>query len=170
MADMPRVGDLEIDQDLAFQRREWLFERLAWAAMALLTLAALLGLLGRGPLSPRRASAPDGSLSVEYERFLNSRSDTTLTVRVPGEVTRARTFRLWINDDYLDRVQVRQITPRPEREEPGSGRHAFVFRAAEPGQPASVTFRVEPDRAGRLQAEVAAGQGEPAALGQIVYP
>ena len=53
-ADSHRHGDLEIDEDLPFQRREWFAERVAWAVMALLIAAALLGLFGTGPDRRRR--------------------------------------------------------------------------------------------------------------------
>jgi hypothetical protein len=48
-AEVQRHGDLEIQEDLPFQRREWLVERVAWGVMALLIVAALLGLFGTGP-------------------------------------------------------------------------------------------------------------------------
>lgn len=42
---------LEVGEDVKFQNRWWVFERIAWVFMALLLLAALLGLLGPGLLS-----------------------------------------------------------------------------------------------------------------------
>jgi hypothetical protein len=51
MAEKPHSGDLELDQDLAFERRTWTVERVAWVAMGLMGIAALAGLLGPGPLS-----------------------------------------------------------------------------------------------------------------------
>ncbi len=40
---MKRVGDLEIDQDLAFERRQWSVQRVGWGVGALIIVAALLG-------------------------------------------------------------------------------------------------------------------------------
>lgn len=51
MGSTERVGDLELGQDLPFQRREWAVQRIAWAAMAAVLTAALLGLFGSGPVS-----------------------------------------------------------------------------------------------------------------------
>ena len=65
MPDNTRVGDLEIDQDLRFQKREWAFERASWVVMALVVLAGLLGLLGRGPMSDQTAVSGDGLVTVE---------------------------------------------------------------------------------------------------------
>lgn len=169
MPDLPRVGDLDIDQDLRFQRREWRFERAAWAAMFLLVVAALLGLLGAGPLSDRTVSSDDGRLAVEHERFLNLHTDTTLTVRVAGDLTSDGTFRLAVDNDYLAGVEVTGITPEPERQEAADDRTAFVFRVADPGRPARVTIRLQPIRPGSARAEVAVG-GSAATFPQTVYP
>jgi hypothetical protein len=170
MPSVPRVGDLDIDQDLRFQRREWVFERLAWIAMALFIGAALLGLLGDGPLSDRTAASPDGAVEVDYQRVIHYRSATTLTVRVTGPVTAAGTFRLGINREFLDNVQVLQVTPEPERTEAGDTRHVFVFRTAEPGRPTTVIIHLEPNVRGRLRAGVTVGDGPPAAFDQTVLP
>ena len=43
MAALERVGDLEIEQNLAQRRREWTIQRIGWVMMALFALAALLG-------------------------------------------------------------------------------------------------------------------------------
>ena len=55
--------ELQIEQDMGFQRTEWVVQRAGWVGMALLILAALVGLLGRGPLSAAVARAGDGALS-----------------------------------------------------------------------------------------------------------
>lgn len=170
MPDVTRVGDLDIDEDLRFQRREWAFERVSWAAMALLILAALLGLFGRGPMSDHTVASPDGAVAIEYERFLNQRSTTTLTVRVSGDVTAAGTFRLAINSDYLEGVEVKQITPAPVVVEAGEGRHLFVFRAADPGRPTAVVFHLEPGGMATLHGRVSVAGGPAAAFDQLVYP
>jgi hypothetical protein len=48
-----RVGDLEVNQDLDFQRHVWWFQRIGLVGMALVVVAALLGLFGGGDSSPR---------------------------------------------------------------------------------------------------------------------
>jgi hypothetical protein len=49
---LPRIGDLEIRQDLSFERRDWMMQRLGWAVIGLLILAGLTGLTGSsGPMT-----------------------------------------------------------------------------------------------------------------------
>lgn len=74
-----RIGDLDIAQDLEHQRREWVIERIGWAIMALILLAALAGLLGSGPLSNARIDHPGSHLSAEYNRFERYQSPTKRT-------------------------------------------------------------------------------------------
>jgi hypothetical protein len=64
MTRLQRLGDLDVAQNLAFTRREWLLRRIAWALVALTLLVALSGLFGGGPLSRGtggRSRLPAGS-------------------------------------------------------------------------------------------------------------
>ncbi len=68
-AGVPRHGDLEIPEDLPFQRREWVAERIAWTVMALVVGAAVLGLFGSGWLSRSIAGDQGAPVWLEYERY-----------------------------------------------------------------------------------------------------
>jgi hypothetical protein len=169
MSDVPRVGDLEVHQDLDYQRREWLFERVGWAVMALVVLAALLGLLGRsGPLSRTTAGVP-GAFDVRYDRYLRIRSPTTLVVTLSAEATRGDEVGLWISRHYLAGVEIQSVTPEPRRVEAGEERHTFVFPVAERGRPTTVFFHLQAEEPGRLEGELGAAGGS-LSFAQLVYP
>jgi hypothetical protein len=87
MPGVTRIGDLEIQQDLNYQRREWRIQRLGWVVMRLVILAALLGLLGNGPLSKASVTATDGSLRLDYHRCWHYRNPMTLEIHAPGGAT-----------------------------------------------------------------------------------
>ncbi len=40
MPNVPRVGDLQINQDLDYQRREWTIQRVGWVVIGLIVCAA----------------------------------------------------------------------------------------------------------------------------------
>jgi hypothetical protein len=61
-----RAGDLEIEHDPDFNRRDWLFQRAGMAAMAVTLAAIALGLTGSGPLS--RTQAASAGLSGSRRR------------------------------------------------------------------------------------------------------
>jgi hypothetical protein len=70
MAETQYSGDLVIEQDLRFQRRTWVAQRVGWGVIACVLVAALLGLLGSGPFASRTLDSTQGGFRLEYELFL----------------------------------------------------------------------------------------------------
>lgn len=167
MASIERVGDLEIDQDMPFQERMWRAQRVGWAIMALLLVAALLGAFGTGLLS--RATAESGPLQVQYDRFVRFESPAQLEVRVaPGAA--GDDVRVTLSHEYLRHLLVEHITPQPEQVLDGGGRLTYVFALAGAGEPAEITFHLRPERPGLLHAQVGLTDGQPTSFTQFVYP
>ncbi len=169
MARIERVGDLEVSQNLDYQRRMWAVQRVGWALMVLALLAALVGLVGDGPLSD--ASAGDGgALRVEYPRFARHRAPGTLEFRLtPGDGAQ-REARVWLNREYLRGVTVETVFPEPASVETGPEGITYVFTLAQPGQPATVIFNLMHETIGRQQGRVRLDDGEPVTFGQFIYP
>lgn len=170
MARRQRSEGVEVARDLPFQKREWVFERVGWAVMAVIVLLALLGLLGNGPLSSTSAADALGRVKVEYDRFLHYQEPSRLRIHVSGAVTAGDEFRLAFSQDFLDRVEIKRIDPVPTSAETGEGRHVYVFRVADRGKPTTVTVHFEAERPGVLDARLEAGGGEPLEFWQFVYP
>lgn len=148
MSNKPR--SLEIDEDVAFQQKEWIFQRIGVAALFLFVLAAFLGLTGMGgPLSHGEAGDSNGPLHVEYERFVRRGSFSKLTLHVRGATG---AIRFWVSAPYLEQVQIDSIVPRPDLESVETNRHLYVIRAGSPD--VTVTLNVEHEKAGRVEAEV----------------
>ena len=106
---LSRVGDLELGQDLPFQRRTWLVQRVGWGVVLLLLLAAAAGLLGRGPLSEKTARSADGALGVRYGRFVRHRAPTTVQLQLAPDVADQGQVRLWLDLRYLEGVTIENI-------------------------------------------------------------
>jgi hypothetical protein len=169
-----RVGDLEVDQDLEFQRREWLAERIGWAVMALLVLAALLGLFGTGPLTRATAGDRAGPLWIEYERFNRLLAPSTLRVHLGAGAALGGEARVWLDRRYLESIQLQRVMPQPDGVEAAPDRMVFVFRVAEPDQPTAITFSFKPEHVGSLPGRAglagAAPSDQPLRFRQFVYP
>ena len=168
MSQLQRVGDLEIAQDLDYQRHEWVAQRVAWAVLALVILAALAGLLGPGPLSAVSAGAAGDALRLEYHRFL--RQDGPTELRVEAEPASGGEARIWVSREWLSAVRVESIAPEPERVETGDDRLLFVFPLEAGARSAEVTFHVKPERAGRLSGRVGLDRGPSFSFDQLVWP
>jgi hypothetical protein len=170
MANIQRIGDLDIGQDIVFQRREWSAQRIGWALMALLSLAALAGLLGPGPLSRAIAGDEGGSLWLEYSRFERLQDPTSLKLNIGPLRSADGTARVWVSRDYLQKVQVEQVTPPPESVEAGPDRLTYVFRVAPADQPTAIVFHINHQTVGKLTSQIGLESGPELSFGQFVYP
>lgn len=170
MPERRRVGDLEVSHDFDYQRREWVVQRLGWAAMGLVVLGGLLGVFGEGPLSKATTFSPDGLVRVEYDRFLQYHNPCSLRVIVEGGVAEQGVVRLWLGRDYVDRLEIQQVAPEPTFMEAAPDGHVFVFRVTDPDRPVLLNFQFEPDRRGPLPGRIGLDGCEPARFRHFVYP
>jgi hypothetical protein len=165
------MGELQIDQDIAFQRRSWTAQRVAWVVMTLVALAALLGLFGPGLLGAAEAGDRNGPLWIEYDRFGRLQAEAT-SVKFhlgPGS-SPGGTTRISIARPYLERFEITHTAPEPESTEVFSDRYVYVFRNPDPTQSGLVTFYLEPERAGPCRASVGIEGGPSLEIRQFVYP
>lgn len=165
-APIKRIGDLEINQDLATQRRMWTIQRVGWGTMAAILAAALLGLFGHGPLSRATQGLATEGFAVEYDRLARYRGPSALRMWIQPDHEGCAS--VWIPHHYLADVGVRQIMPWPDRMIATDDGVRFEW-AAESGS-LLVTWRVEPDRIGLLSTELRSPGHAPRRLSQFIYP
>src|SRR4051812_25622561 len=138
MASTDRVGDMEISHDLGFHQRAWTVQRVGWGILALLGVAALLGLLGSGPLAHGAAGSRSGPLWLEYDRFAHVEADSMLQVHMDPGPGNGGAAALAVSRDYFDHVQLEEVAPPPLRVELGPHQLTYVFAVADAGGPAEV--------------------------------
>lgn len=166
MPELERVGSLEVHQDLDFQRREWLVQKIGWGFMFLFLAAAMTGFFGAGPASTSTAGDQGSALWVDYERF--GRRGASITMRVHARPA-AGEFKLLVDRGYMEAVRVQQITPEPASHEVSGAWLIYTFQAAEPGAETAVTFELQGEQVGRLRARVQA-EGQNIEFAQFIYP
>lgn len=130
--------------------------------MALVIIAALLGVFGTGPLSS--ATIEREGLRLEHERFCRLERGTDLRFTLAGTGDPAL---LLIGGEYLDRVMIERITPEPVKVEALSA--GVVFQFALEG-PAAVTFHLKPKKFGLAPGKARLGQAAPITFTQFIYP
>jgi hypothetical protein len=170
MAEITRVGDLEIDQDLDFQHRSWMVQRVGWIVMPLIVLAALLGLLGPGPLSSATVGSEAGSLWLEYDRFGHYQGPMTLRFHLGVGSAPEGMARLRLNQDYVEKIQIEQVTPEPERVEMASDGLIYTFQVAKPNQDMIITFHLRPNNFGPLTGQIGLAEAQSLRFSQFIYP
>ncbi len=163
-----RVGDLEVAQDLGFQRREWRVQRVAWVVLAAVLAAGLAGLLGSGPLA--QASAEADGLSVRYDRIMRDRAPSEVRFTLAPGLAAGGEAEIWIDRALLGRAEIQRIVPEPESERADGERVVFTIAVADPDAPAEVTFALEPHDAGGFAAGAGIVDGPRVDLSGFVLP
>jgi hypothetical protein len=162
------VSGLEVDQDLAHQRRWWGMQRVARVLLFVALGVAASGLLGHGPLAAATGGQVGSALWLDYQRFIHHSTQTELTFHVlPGQDGE---LALWVGNELLERSRVHRITPEPESRAIASDRILYRFKVAEPGRPLDVRFSVEPFGYGPLTVRAGIPQGPELSVGTFIYP
>jgi hypothetical protein len=171
LARQRKIGSIEIAQDLAFQRRSWTVQRIGWAAMVLISVAALFGLCGGGPLSSARLGPAGSPLRADYERFLRLDAPAKLTLYVGAAAIRPdSTAEVWLDRAWLADMEVRSITPEPEQTITSAGRVVYTFRLDPSSTAARITYRLVTHSLGPVTGRVGLSNGPSYSFSQFSYP
>lgn len=162
--------ECEVNEDIAHQRLVWRYERVFWVLWALIIVAALLGLLGHGPLSGRTLAPADTALQIHYNRFERYQSESVVTVQVQADAERGPLTRLVIAGDYLQHFQISYIEPPPVEVEAWPGYHVYVFNLPEPNGPVDLIFHLQPISFGNLETTIRLEGRAEQRLSQFIFP
>jgi hypothetical protein len=161
-----QIQEIEIEDEIAFQKKDWQAQRIGWAIMLLLILLALLGVFGgNGILSDVQAET-DG-LAVHFERFGRYKMSGQLQFDAEGS---GDVVRLWIDSSYLENVEIESISPQPELVESAPDRQIYLFPITQSGEPISITFYIKPERPGVLNGKAGIEGGSSLDFTQLIYP
>ena len=165
MVKSKRVGDLDLHYDPAHEEREWIVQRIGWGLMALIAIAALMGLLGPGPLSRKTAGKVGDRLHVEYQRFGRHQAPSQLKVycRPEGE----EHFELSLERRFIEASEIKAISPEPEEARTEGDRYVYRFKRGE-GEEHLVTFRIHGEQFGKASSKVTLDRGASVNI-QIFY-
>lgn len=153
---------MEIDDDVEFQRRVWVAQRIGWTIIGTIVAAGLAGIFGNGPLS--RASTGGATLRLEYERFGRLHQSTKLRCLISGGQP---DIEIALNRGYLNSVRIKTITPEPVQTE--AAENWLVYRFAG-SAPMYITFDLKPEDFGSLAGSLRTAAGETLSFHQFIYP
>ena len=162
--------DLELDEDEAFQRRQYIVQRIGWLLMLAVVIAALVGVFGRGPVSRKFVRSSDQSLSVQYERFARSQAQTELKLTVSKNSLTGRTLRLRLDRQYMSKFEVVEISPEPEQTDLSSDAMTLVYQVPKRDGPLLVKLILEPTEFGSVEGTAGVEGKDPVLFKQFVYP
>lgn len=165
-----RVGDLELEQDLEFEKREWIAQWIGRGFMFLIVLGALLGFFGAGPFSLTEVRAPAGDLSVTYEHFGRRGATTNLIVEVAPEAVSNGEAVVWFSEDYIRKFQVDAVTPAPDQVVSTERGYEYTFLADQPQEALAVTYNFTIEAMGAESGLVGLKGGAPVELTHFFTP
>lgn len=154
-----------IREDMRFQQRSWLVERVGWTALVLLALIGLTGLLGTGPLSWQKVSG--GTLSVEYERFQRATRLARYTFVVKPQTESE--LRLHLDGAFQRNFEISKIQPEAARTAVGPDGMDLVF-ASNGADTASIVIWAHSRHYGTSDIATRVNNGPPVAFWVFVYP
>ncbi|MCQ8240919.1 hypothetical protein [Rhizosaccharibacter radicis] len=108
--------ELQVGYDRMFEERWRRAELLGRAVMLLVVLAALAGLLGRGPFSHHSLRSPDGTLVVDFEPVARSGTDTQITLHLSPAACQEEAA-IWLNGNFVEPMGLSGSQPMPLRSE-----------------------------------------------------
>lgn len=162
--------ELTLRENLEFHNRTWAFQRVGWTAVALLLVAALVGLTGEGPLSAAMAVDEATGFEVEYFRFVRHGAPDQLKMRVPAEAVDDSEARIELDREYIEALTLEAIMPEPASVEAMPESIAYLFRIDRNPGTKTVTFNVTHQAVGLVSVRVALGGHRAVTFNQFVYP
>ncbi len=138
--------------------------------MALVVIAALLGLFSSGPLSSTTAQGAAGSVRIEYDRFERFLTPSRLRVVFPAAADANGTVSLRFSRSYLESIQIEQIQPEPRQSLTAADGVVFVFSSAAADGPGMAFFAIKPQEIGLVQGRIGLAGQPPVRFTQFVYP
>lgn len=167
---LPRTIDLQLEDDMQYHRRAWQIQSIARVAAAVILLAALIGLWGQGPLSKATEGEAGDPLRLEYDRFGQFRTNTTLKLKVDDAARTDDKLQVWLSRDYMERYQVQEISPEPDRVAVDNGHLVYTLSVAEPSDTYDIVFQLVPTRFGLARGDAGTSEGKLLSFTQLIYP
>lgn len=166
----PGHPGLELNDDLEAQLITWKVQRWGWLAFALILGAALLGLMGRGPLSHSYVIQHDAPLALEFERFGRHGSGSQVRIHLLPGASRDGRARVRLDREFYENVDDLQVIPEPSESEAGAEWVTLTIATDRPDRPTVVVVDYVPQGYGPLRCRVGLEEGEPIRFQQFVYP
>lgn len=160
---------LDFEEDMAFQAREWRWQRIGWGSLGVIVLLAMAGLLGSGPAS--RSKVEKTYLRIDYDRFAHRETTTPLDITYrhkQGDTSLVLEF----DRSCLQGLEMEGTRPEPKATMAREGEGiSLEFDLAPGAEWTKLHFRLKPDKAGLRRCRVRSDAGmEYLEFSQLVYP
>lgn len=142
------------EEDLKFQKKEWVFQRVVWMIMLVIVVLAVIGVFGNGPIAKAEAGNPQDLLHIKYDRIVRERAQTgsLVTINLNRSAILRQTgdtlIHLWISQDWVHSMGLTSTTPYPARTSLNDSAIVFSFVAPYDSKSIKILFNWKPVEVG----------------------
>ncbi|HUP90169.1 MAG TPA: hypothetical protein VM100_12485 [Longimicrobiales bacterium] len=170
MGEVREVAGIQIDEEpLEFTRREWRYQRIGWAALAVISLLGLTGVLGHGPAAHETVGNPN-TFAIEFDRIVRHGSPSHVVVDIGPGLQRDSTLRIYVNRDYLEKFKISDLVPQPESSGISGNYVYYEFLRPNPRARGRIVMHVDPNGYWHQSATVALSGATSLKFGQLILP
>src|SRR5688572_27824714 len=169
MSELRKVGDIQIEEDLAFTHKEWRAQRFGWVIMAVLLAAGIVGAFGRGPIS-RTTSGDPQSFAVEYARILRHAADDDINVDIGPGIAADSQVQLAVSREFVESNEIRNIAPQPESESAAGDFFIYTFKRQDAASRMRIVLQIKPSGYGSASTRVQLIGGTALTIKQFIMP
>jgi len=166
-ADDLQSRDHPVKEDMVSQCKVWRFERLGWYALLGLMGLTLAGLFSKGPLSTQEVRSVDGTLRVDYQRFLRNGSSDGLAIHLKGKAH--ETLEVEISGDLLRGFSIETLQPQPLKASTFGGGVKLWVLSDNDGQ-SLLHLMLHSEGVGTFNTRVSQLEGASVRFSQFIYP
>jgi hypothetical protein len=161
-------NEVEVGENLDFQRTWWRFENVVWVIFSLILVLDLCGVFGRGPVAKAERRSVDGTLDVKYERIERNMSPSILTINFGQSAIQDGKIKLYVSESLVRGLGTQRIIPAPGETQVGDGGLTYTFPASK--VPAAVDLALEPSAPGLYHFTIGVVGAEPIHAKIFVVP
>lgn len=162
------MSELQIEEHIEFQQRQWRWQRFGWIIFTIILIAAVLGAFGNGPLSASTARTADDTLTVAWERIVRRHGQAEITLTVDPSAIQEGEVTVWL--DPTTASQVQQANPEPSEVVTSGDGQSWTFAADPNAGPVSIVFQLTPTEIGWHTVSLGIDGGAALDIRQIVLP
>jgi hypothetical protein len=161
-------NEIEVGENLDFQRKWWRFENVVWVLFTLIIVLDIAGLFGRGPIAKAERHSADGTIDVKYERIERTDSPSILSINFGPSSIQDGKIQLYVSESLVKGLGAQRVVPAPLTSVLGDGGLTYTFPASK--LPASVDLALEPSGPGLYDFTVGVAGAAPVHAKVFVVP
>lgn len=163
------ASKFQVAQNLVYQRKFWVFQRIGWVIMSVLILGAGLGFFGgNGPVN--QASAENEQIEIQYKPYARRIASNDIELKIKS--LSDSTVQLFIQQDFINNYEIQKIVPQPSDVKASGDMFIYEFSVAEGAETANVIFSLEPEptTVGNVNGQLGLSSAQLVTINQLVYP